>query len=302
MASPETLAPLILAIFCSIVSSCESSFPSLLFPSYSPPTPVPSSYPAYPPPENEPVSPSPSPAYFPPEPVTPSYPAVPVTPSCPPQAALPMKPAPSTAYYLPIPAAPSYSVPSPSAVPAYPGVPASSPPLPAPAASPVSYPPVPASPEPYRIIKELKEHIGLRLMDLKPPPLTLHISPTFSMRMINLALLVKEGHEALVHEASASGKPRLLLTAASNVSTSFGIGSWIQAGVSPKKLATGLPLYGRMWKLLDPDVNGIGARAVGEGPGGRYWIIIRSSLQGLEAWVDTFSGLWARIRIGLSQN
>ncbi|KAJ6995163.1 hypothetical protein NC653_017832 [Populus alba x Populus x berolinensis] len=93
-----------------------------------------------------------------------------------------MKPAPSTAYYLPIPAAPSYSVPSPSAVPAYPGVPASSPPLPAPAASPVSYPPVPASPEPYRIIKELKEHIGLRLMDLKPPPLTLHISPTFSMR------------------------------------------------------------------------------------------------------------------------
>ncbi|KAJ6995162.1 hypothetical protein NC653_017832 [Populus alba x Populus x berolinensis] len=133
MASPETLAPLILAIFCSIVSSCESSFPSLLFPSYSPPTPVPSSYPAYPPPENEPVSPSPSPAYFPPEPVTPSYPAVPVTPSCPPQAALPMKPAPSTAYYLPIPAAPSYSVPSPSAVPAYPGVPASSPPLPAPA-------------------------------------------------------------------------------------------------------------------------------------------------------------------------
>jgi chitinase len=145
--------------------------------------------------------------------------------------------------------------------------------------------------------------------------------PANDQEMINLALLVKEWHEALVHEASASGKPRLLLTAAvyyssqfttfglprsypadsinkyvdwinpmcydyhgtwenftgpnaalydpkSNVSTSFGIGSWIQAGVSPKKLVMGLPLYGRTWKLLDPNVNGIGARAVGKGPGG----------------------------------
>ncbi|KAG6770800.1 hypothetical protein POTOM_026495 [Populus tomentosa] len=391
MANPETLALLILAIICSIVSSCESIFPSVLFPSFSPSTP-PSSYPAYPPPENEPVWPSPSPAYFPPEPVTPSYPAVPATPSYPPQAALPMKPAPSPAYYLPIPAAPSYSVPSPLAVPAYPGVPASSPPLPAPAASPVSYPPVPASPEPY---PSPPDHKGIKgaywpLFDgfeassidtsyftnifyafLLPDPVTFKLNvtpfdqqkipgfienlrtrnppvktllsmggggsdaialifanlsgaqetrkvfidstievartygfdgldldwefPANDQEMINLALLVKEWHEALVHEASASGKPRLLLTAAVyyssqfttyglprsypadsinnyvdwiNPITSFGIGSWIQAGVSPKKLVTGLPLYGRTWKLLDPNVNGIGARAVGEGPGG----------------------------------
>ncbi|KAF9681296.1 hypothetical protein SADUNF_Sadunf06G0211000 [Salix dunnii] len=144
--------------------------------------------------------------------------------------------------------------------------------------------------------------------------------PANDQEMIYLALLFKEWHEALVHEASASGKPRLLLTAAvyyssqfttyglprsypavsinkyvdwinpmcydyhgtwenftgpnaalydqdSNLSTSYGIGSWIQAGVSPKKLVIGLPLYGRTWKLLDPNVNGIGARTVGEGPG-----------------------------------
>lgn len=53
----------------------------------------------------------------------------------------------------------------------------------------------------------------------------------------------------------------------SNISTHFGIGSWIQVGVSPNKLVMGLPLYGRTWKLQDPNVNGIGARAVGKGPG-----------------------------------
>ena len=50
-----------------------------------------------------------------------------------------------------------------------------------------------------------------------------------------------------------------------NVSTSYGIRSWIQAGVSPQKLVMGLPLYGRTWKLLDPSINGIGAPTVGVG-------------------------------------
>ncbi|KAF3446217.1 hypothetical protein FNV43_RR11396 [Rhamnella rubrinervis] len=53
----------------------------------------------------------------------------------------------------------------------------------------------------------------------------------------------------------------------SNISTSFGIGSWIQAGVPPEKIVLGLPLYGKTWKLRDPNVNGIGALAVGVGPG-----------------------------------
>ncbi|XP_059460297.1 class V chitinase CHIT5a-like [Corylus avellana] len=52
-----------------------------------------------------------------------------------------------------------------------------------------------------------------------------------------------------------------------NLSTHFGIGSWIEAGVLPSQLVMGLPLYGRTWKLRDPYVNGIGAPALGVGPG-----------------------------------
>ena len=52
-----------------------------------------------------------------------------------------------------------------------------------------------------------------------------------------------------------------------NVSTSYGIGSWIQAGVPPQKIVMGLPLYGQTWTLQDPRLNGIGAPTVGMGPG-----------------------------------
>ncbi|KAF2313005.1 hypothetical protein GH714_008693 [Hevea brasiliensis] len=61
--------------------------------------------------------------------------------------------------------------------------------------------------------------------------------------------------------------PNSALFATSNLSTSHGIGSWIEAGVPPEKLIMGLPLYGRTWKLKDPNINGIGAEAVGPGPG-----------------------------------
>ena len=38
----------------------------------------------------------------------------------------------------------------------------------------------------------------------------------------------------------------------------------------------GLPLYGRTWKLQDPEVNGIGAPAIGVGSELMvYWIIIK---------------------------
>ncbi|OMO90715.1 hypothetical protein COLO4_18933 [Corchorus olitorius] len=52
-----------------------------------------------------------------------------------------------------------------------------------------------------------------------------------------------------------------------NISTSHGIGSWVQAGMPPNKLVMGLASYGHTWKLQDPSVHGIGAPAVGVGPG-----------------------------------
>ncbi|XP_022731617.1 chitinase-like protein 3 [Durio zibethinus] len=51
------------------------------------------------------------------------------------------------------------------------------------------------------------------------------------------------------------------------ISSSYGIGSWIRAGVPPKKLVMGLASYGHTWKLKDPNINGIGAPAIGVGPG-----------------------------------
>ncbi|KDP33535.1 hypothetical protein JCGZ_07106 [Jatropha curcas] len=51
------------------------------------------------------------------------------------------------------------------------------------------------------------------------------------------------------------------------LSTSYGIGSWIGSGVLREKIVMGVPLYGRTWKLRDPNVNGVGAVAVGVGPG-----------------------------------
>lgn len=51
------------------------------------------------------------------------------------------------------------------------------------------------------------------------------------------------------------------------MSTRFALKSWIDAGVRRDKLVMGLPLYGYSWKLKDPRSNGIGAAAVGVGPG-----------------------------------
>lgn len=52
----------------------------------------------------------------------------------------------------------------------------------------------------------------------------------------------------------------------SKLSTSYGLNSWIQAGMNSKKLVMGLPLYGRTWTLANPNVNKIGSPAVGPGP------------------------------------
>ncbi|KAL7190912.1 hypothetical protein ACSBR2_023061 [Camellia fascicularis] len=68
-------------------------------------------------------------------------------------------------------------------------------------------------------------------------------------------------------DTSVTGAQALLFDKSSNVSTSYGISTWVENGVPPEKLVMGLPMYGRTWKLKDPNQNGIGAPANGTGPG-----------------------------------
>ncbi|CAL9764746.1 unnamed protein product, partial [Musa acuminata subsp. burmannicoides] len=145
--------------------------------------------------------------------------------------------------------------------------------------------------------------------------------PKDAKEMDDFSALLLEWQAAVVSEAAATGRPRLLLTAAvyfaprfflsddqrsypieqmataldwinamcydfhgswdttatgehaalydpnSNISTSYGLESWVAAGMPKKKVAMGMPLYGKTWKLKDPSQNGIGAPAVGVGPG-----------------------------------
>ncbi|KAF9617595.1 hypothetical protein IFM89_037658 [Coptis chinensis] len=74
---------------------------------------------------------------------------------------------------------------------------------------------------------------------------------------------------------SVTGQPSALHDQNSNISTSYGIKSWIEAGVPPKNLVMGLPLYAHTWTLKDPNVNGVGAPAVGVGPGNGILIYSR---------------------------
>ncbi|KAJ4709642.1 putative Chitinase [Melia azedarach] len=68
-------------------------------------------------------------------------------------------------------------------------------------------------------------------------------------------------------DTSVTGEHALLFDNTTQISTSYGISSWKNAGVPPEKLVLGLPLYGRTWKLKNPGETGIGAPAVGVGPG-----------------------------------
>ncbi|KAJ6372571.1 hypothetical protein OIU76_026972 [Salix suchowensis] len=74
-------------------------------------------------------------------------------------------------------------------------------------------------------------------------------------------------------DTSATGAPAALYDPAGNISTSDGLASWVRAGVPANKVAMGLPLYGRTWKLKDPKVNGIGAPATALGPGDKGILI-----------------------------
>ncbi|KAL5772801.1 hypothetical protein ACOSP7_012419 [Xanthoceras sorbifolium] len=68
---------------------------------------------------------------------------------------------------------------------------------------------------------------------------------------------------------SFTGAHAALYDPKSNISTSYGLESWLRAGVPRSKLVMGLPLYGRSWTLKDPNLNQIGSPGSGVGPGDR---------------------------------
>ncbi|CAK9177365.1 unnamed protein product [Ilex paraguariensis] len=47
------------------------------------------------------------------------------------------------------------------------------------------------------------------------------------------------------------------------VSASYGIGAWIRAGITAKKLVLGMPLYGYSWRLVNANNHGVLAPANG---------------------------------------
>ncbi|CAL5400502.1 unnamed protein product [Camellia sinensis] len=138
--------------------------------------------------------------------------------------------------------------------------------------------------------------------------------PKSASEINNFGLLFNEWRSAVMAEATATGKPALLLTAAVNyastvngvnypiqsianscdwvnlmaydfygptrsnvtnppaalfdppsgsVSGSYGIKSWIQAGLSPEKMVFGMPFLGYAWTLVNADNHGFKAPSSG---------------------------------------
>ncbi|KAL7093348.1 hypothetical protein ACP275_11G035800 [Erythranthe tilingii] len=73
----------------------------------------------------------------------------------------------------------------------------------------------------------------------------------------------------------------LLYDKTSNLSTSYGVSEWKGVGAPSGKIVMGMPAYGRTWQLEDPDRHGIGAPAVGVGPGGG--VMVYSDIVGFNA-------------------
>ncbi|XP_057871265.2 nod factor hydrolase protein 1 [Cryptomeria japonica] len=67
-------------------------------------------------------------------------------------------------------------------------------------------------------------------------------------------------------DTSATGAHAALYDSSSNVSTSYGISTWVDSGLPPRKVVMGMPLYGRSWVLKSQNQTGIGAPAVAAGP------------------------------------
>ncbi|CAI9760590.1 unnamed protein product [Fraxinus pennsylvanica] len=68
-------------------------------------------------------------------------------------------------------------------------------------------------------------------------------------------------------EPSITGAHSALFDSKTNISTSYGLGSWIKSGVPKSKLIMGLPLYGKTWLLKDSKSHGVGSPAIDVGPG-----------------------------------
>ncbi|KAK1276781.1 hypothetical protein QJS04_geneDACA003805 [Acorus gramineus] len=88
-------------------------------------------------------------------------------------------------------------------------------------------------------------------------------------------------------DTSATGEHAALYDATSNVSTSYGLTSWTSSGVPRQKVVMGLPAYGRSWKLKDAAEHGIGAPAVGVGPGDDG-VLKYTEIEGLEGWTEVY--------------
>ncbi|KAG6494426.1 class V chitinase CHIT5-like [Zingiber officinale] len=68
-------------------------------------------------------------------------------------------------------------------------------------------------------------------------------------------------------DATATGAHSGLFDAQSDLSASYGLATWLSAGMPAEKLVMGVPLYGRTYNLTDGEEHGIGAPARGVGPG-----------------------------------
>ncbi|XP_074577954.1 nod factor hydrolase protein 1-like [Curcuma longa] len=71
-------------------------------------------------------------------------------------------------------------------------------------------------------------------------------------------------------DATATGAHAGLFDAKSDLSASYGLATWLAAGMPAEKVVMGVPLYGRTYNLTDGDEHGIGApsRGVGQGDAG----------------------------------
>ncbi|KAB1211869.1 putative chitinase 3 [Morella rubra] len=67
-------------------------------------------------------------------------------------------------------------------------------------------------------------------------------------------------------DTSKTGAHAALFDPNTNLSSIYELKSWLSAGVSGNKLVMDLPLYGKTWKLKDPNEHGVGTAAIGVGP------------------------------------
>lgn len=133
-----------------------------------------------------------------------------------------------------------------------------------------------------RLLNDWRHAINKEAHDSQRPPLLLTAAVYFSVnfflakdpRSFPVASLGKnlDWINAMCYDyhgawSNITGPNAALFDPNSNTNTIYGLNSWINAGLPPKKIVMGLPLYGRSWTLKDPKVNGIGAEAIGPGPG-----------------------------------